>query len=338
MKKDWSVFRITMLLYLIVALMPLNYYFAKRSFDSMQSDGSTMRELVYINGAIQRLITLPDSEERNRLIEKIGGTFEIIDEGFLLAPANAEYVALFRADEGFDAMHDAWKKLVSVLPDRDLARTSADKCWREVNSFSKTAEEMLAYKSESMLDRLYLSLIFTMLTVVALIFLIRLYIRVQIKRHAIHDHETGLYNRKYFNEALQKTKLLSIRHESPFSLLTISFEDYPYLAKTLGRKEMKMFLHAFAKHLDGFFRHSDTICRIEGNLFVVILPDATFENSEKLVKRLETDLSEHRFALKTASDLHIGVAGYKKENAGSILQEATDAMSRSSAVRIGGLL
>ena len=338
MKKDWSVFKITMLLYLIVALMPLNYYFAKRSFDSMKSDGLTMKQLVYINGGIQRILTLPDSVERKSLIKEIGISFQTIDEAFLKASGNAEYVVLFRAEEGFNAMQDAWQKLTAELSNQELAEVSATQCWKEVNSFSKTAEEMLAYKSEDMLDYLYLSLIFTMLAVVVLIFLIRLYIRMQIKRHAIHDHVTGLYNRKYFNEALQKTKLLSIRHESPFSLLSISFEDYPNLAKVLGRKELQIFLQEFAKQLDGFFRHSDTICRIEGNLFVVILPDATLENSEKLVKRLEVNLSEHRFSLKTACDLHIGVAGYKKENAGSILQEVTDAMSRSSAVRIGGTL
>lgn len=338
MKKDWSVFKITVLLYVIVALMPLNYYFAKRSFDSMQSDGSTMQELVYINGAIQRITVLADSEERNMLIEKVWGSFESIEDAFVTAPANAEYVALFRADEGFNAMKDAWKKLAAALPDRALARISADECWREVNSFSKTAEEMMAYKGESMLDRLYLSLIFTMFTVLALVFLVRLYIRVQIKKHAIHDHETGLYNRKYFNEVLQKTKILSTRHESPFSLLTISFENYDNLAKTLGRKKMEGFLHEFAKQLDGFFRQSDTICRIESNLFVTIAPDVTPENSVKVVKRLEAVLAEHRFSLKAASGLRIGVASYNRENAGSILEEATDAMSRSSVVRIGGLL
>lgn len=338
MKKDWSVFRITVILYVIVLLLPLNYYFANRSFQSMQNDGLTMKQLVYINGGIQRILTLPDSTERTALIKEIEVSLETIDKTFLQAPVNAEYVVLFRADEGFNAIKDAWGKLIRALPNHDLSQAPGDKCWKEVNSFSKTVKEMLAYKSASMLDNLYLSLIFTMLSVIALIFLIRLYIRMQIKRHAIHDHMTGLYNRKYFNEALQKTKLLSIRHDSPFSLLTISFDNYPLLAKTLGRKEMKIFLQEFAKQLDGFFRHSDTICRIEDNLFVVILPDATFENSEKLVKRLEADLSEHRFTLKTASDLHIGVAGYKKENAGSMLEEATAAMSRSSAVRIGGSL
>ncbi len=338
MKKDWPVFRITVLLYMIVVLLPLNYYFANRSFQSMQNDGSTMQQLVYINGGIQRILALPDSAERNTLIKEIESSFETIDEAFLQAPANAEYVALFRADEGFNVMWDAWKKLTGVLSERDLAQVPGDQCWIEVNSFSKTAEEMLAYKSESMLDNLYLSLIFSMLSVIALIFLIRVYIRVQIKKHAIHDHVTGLYNRKYFNEVLQKTKLLSIRHDSPFSLLSISFENYQHLVKTLGRKETTAFLHEFAKQLDVFFRHSDTICRIENNLFVAILPDATLANSEQLAKRLEAVLSEHRFVLKVACELKIGVAVYNKENAGSILEEATDAMSRSSLVRIGGSL
>ncbi len=336
MKKDWSVFKITVLLYLIVALMPLNYYFAKRSFDSMQSDGSTMQELVYINGAIQRITALEDSEERNRLIEKVGASFEIIDEGFLLAPANAEYVALFRADEGFDTMKDAWKKLAGALPDRGLVRISAEECWKEVNSFSKTAEEMLAYKSETMLDRLYLSLLFTMLIVIALVFFIRFYIRIQLEKHAIHDHVTGLYNNKYYREALQKAKLLAVRQESPLSLLVVSFDKYDELSKSIDKKQFEAFLVEFSSQFREFFRQSDTICRIDTNCFVAITPDANIENEQKLALRLEKMLNIHQFDLKTAVELRIGVASYHKENEMALLDEALEVMKRSPLVRVGG--
>ncbi len=221
MKRDWSVFRITILLYAIVALLPLNYYFADRSFESMQSDGVTMNRLVYLNGTIQRVVGMEATATRAELVNEIESSFKVIDHDSLQATSNAEFVELFRANEGYDAMVEAWINLKMALEEQDIASGLGDQCWREVNSFSTMAEEMLTYKSETMLDRLYLSLIFTMLSVITLVFLIRLYIRIQIQKHAIHDHVTGLYNKKYYKEVLQKAKLLSTRQASPLSINTL---------------------------------------------------------------------------------------------------------------------
>jgi len=338
MKRDWSVFRITILLYAIVVLLPLNYYFANQSFESMQGDGVTMNRLVYINGTIQRIIGLDDVAEREQLTAEVEHSFKVIDEDFLQSSSNAEYVALFRANERYEAMIETWISLKTAFGDPDLVQVLGAKCWREVNSFSDMTEEMLAYKSETMLDRLYLSLIFTMLSVITLVFLIRLYIQIQIKKHAIHDHVTGLYNKKYYNEVLQHAKLLAIRQESPLSMLVLSFENYDVLKKSLDKKQFENFLQEFAKHFREFFRQSDTVCRIEANCFVAISPDANNENAQKLALRLETELSQHQFGIKTEVDLRIGVASYHKESGIALLEEAEEVMKRNALVRLGGAL
>lgn len=339
MKKDWSVFRITVLLYVIALLLPLNYYFANRSFQSMQSDGSTMKQLVYINGGIQRILTLSDSTiERDMLIKEVEASFRAIDEAFLQAPANAEYVALFRADEGFDATKDAWKKLADAVEKRDPEQVYGDQCWKEVNSFSKIIEEMLAYKSESMLDSLYLSLIFTTLLVIVLIFMIRFYIHVQIRKHTVHDHITGLYNKKYFYEVMEKSKLLAARQKNELSLLALSFDDFEVFKKSLKKREFERFLQEFGKEFQGLFRQSDTVCRIEANRFLVILPDASLEDAQKFAGRLEERLQNHSFSLGKSISLQIGVASYRKESGVSLLEEATEVMKRSRVFVIGGIL
>lgn len=338
MKRDWSVFRITVLLYAIVVLLPLNYYFANHSFESMRSDGVTMKRLVYINGTIQRVIGMEDVSQRQELIDEVERALKAIDRDFLQAASNAEYVTLFRANEQYNTMIEAWISLKMVFEEQDLAKPLGDECWREVNSFSNTAEEMLAYKSETMLDRLYLSLIFTMLTVIALVFFIRLYIRIQIKKHSIHDHLTGLYNKKYYNEALQKAKLLATRQGSPLSLLVLSFDKYDEISKSIDKKQFEAFLVEFSNQFREFFRQSDTICRIEANCFVAITPDANIENEQKLALRLEKQLNIHQFDLKTAVELRIGVASYHKDSGMPLLEEAQEVMKRNGPVSIGGLL
>lgn len=336
MKRDWSVFRITILLYAIVVLLPLNYYFANRSFESMQNDGVTMNRLVYINGTIQRVVGIDDTAERQKLIDEIEVSLKAIDHDFLQASSNIEYVALFRANEGYNATIEAWIELKMALEQQQPIGVYGDKCWREVNSFSNMAEEMLSYKSETMLDRLYLSLIFTMLSVIVLVFFIRLYIRIQIQKHAIHDHVTGLYNKKYYNEALQKAKLLATRQEHSLSLLVLSFDNYEEMHKDIDKKQFELFLQEFSKQFREFFRQSDTICRIEANSFVAISPDASLENAQKLALRLEKRLTLHKFELKSSVDLRIGVANYHKDSGLPLLEEAQEVMKRNPLVSVGG--
>lgn len=336
MKRDWSVFRITILLYAIVVLLPFNYYFAYQSFESMQNDAVTMNRLVYINGAIQRVIGTKDSLAQETFIDEIETSFKAIDHDFLQEPANADYVTLFRADESYEDMIASWIALKMAFEEKGSISLSGDRCWKEVNGFAKMTEEMLQYKSETMLDRLYLSLIFTMLAVITLVFFIRLYIRIQIRKHAIHDDVTDLYNKKYYNEVLQKAKLLSVRQQKPLSLLVLSFEKYDELRSSLNTKEFNLFLQEFSQQFREFFRQSDTICRIEDNCFVAISPDADLENAKNLALRLEKHLRLHQFQLNTQVNLRVGFASYQKESGMILLEEAQEVMMRNELVPLGG--
>ena len=337
MKRDWSVFKITILLYAIVVLLPINYYFAVSSFSSMQNDGVTMNRLVYINGTIQRILLLDAGDTRNVLVEDVETAFKVINQKFLLAENNSEYVTLFRANESYDSMIQTWMNLKTNLNKKDISRRLGIECWREINTFSAITEEMLTYKGETMLDRLYLSLLFTMLAVIILVFSIRFYIQVQIKKHAIHDHVTGLYNKKYYNEVLQKSKLLATRQETALSLLVLSFEDYEKLITRTNKKEVTQFLQEFSTQFREFFRQSDTVCRIDNNTFVSITPEADLESVKKLALRLENRLHQHLFSFKFDIQVRIGVATYDKEGGTQLLEDAHDVMTESALVRLGGL-
>ncbi len=188
---------------------------------------------------------------------------------------------------------------------------------------------------DSILDKLYLSLIFSMIAVLALVVFVRLYIKVQIEKHAIHDHVTGLYNKKYYNEVLQKTKVLSVRQEHEMSLLVLSFEAYEQLEKKMDKKAFKLFLQEFSQQFREFFRQSDIICRVEKNVFVAIMPDIDSENVQKLAQRLEKKLGSHQFEARGAIELRIGTATYDKESTLTLLDEAIEVMKRDPLVRLG---
>ena len=335
MRLDWSVFRITVLLYIIVAMLPLNYYFAKHSFDSMQSDGSTMRQLVVLNGAIQRVALSKGTIEGQDTTQEIDNTFERIYTDFIIAPVNAEYIELFRAQESFDAMKEVWLALKSNLDNPDVRIALSEKAFKEVNAFSKMTKEMLEYKSETMLDSLYLSLVVTMLFIIGLVFMIRFYIHIQIEKHAIHDSVTGLYNKKYYVEALQKAKLYSVRHDVPLSLIVLSLRNYDELKKSMSKKEFERVLHSIARILEAFFRQSDTISRIEPNCFVVLAEASPIEAIAKMLERLEKELLDLELNRNVTAKIQIGYAVYDKNSTQSVLDKAKEIMPEHEVMVAG---
>lgn len=335
MKKDWSLFRITVLLYIIVAMIPLNYYFAHRSFESIQVDSMTMQRLVLLNGAIQQAPGLTNESDIKNAVQEIDSLLDTIDRTCIQLPGNGEYIELFRAQESFNSVIKEWNALKAVLPDPDSVPALSERSMKAVNAFSEVTKDMYEYKSDNMLDILYFSLVVTMLFIVALIFAIRFYIHLQIRKHAIHDHITGLYNKKYFREALQKAKLFSVRHDMPLSIIALSFENYDRLKQELGKKAFETLLYDFANILKHFFRHSDTISRIEPNTFVIIVEAASVDLMQQILERLDKELLHADISSKSAVYVKQGYAGYDKESDHSVLDEAKERMSVNSPVCLG---
>jgi diguanylate cyclase (GGDEF)-like protein len=322
MQKDWPAFRITFLLYTIVVLIPVNYYFASRSFQSMENDASVIQQVGVLNGNIQRLVKLSPDEQREDLVANIDNAFGTLDERFIHDSLNREYVEMFRAEEGYELLYGCWDNLKTDLQssrERGLVVKRSEQCWDIASDLALTAQKMAEFKSERMLNTLFLTLVLTTLVVVALIYFVRVYMKIQINKQAIRDTLTGLFNRKYFMEAIEKAQGMSHRHESPLSLLYLDIDEFRKLNEELGKKSGDRLLAATGDLLNGFFRKSDTVCRLKGDDFVVIVPDADLENAFQLAQRLIAVIRKHDFMLKKPVTMSVGVAQYQKGVESSVL-------------------
>ncbi|MEA2091476.1 MAG: GGDEF domain-containing protein [Campylobacterota bacterium] len=337
MKKDWSVIRITVLLYLIIFLLPLNYYFAKQSFQSTKNDATTMKHLVFINGAVQHLINIDNKGKLDSLTKEIDISFKYIDTTFINFSSNIEYIKLFRADESYNLLKSVYTKLKDTSTASDLKKNLATNFLKEINAFSHIVEDMMNYKQDIVLDRLYISLAVTMFTIITLIFFIRFYIKLQLRKHAIHDHVTGLYNKKYFDSVLNNAKLLADRQEKPLAILLLSITNYKELRMSLDTKTFEKQIQEFAKIFSYFFRQSDTVCRIDNACFAAITPDATLENANKLSKRLGEKLKVKEINININLEVTTGVSMYDNKNSTSLLEDAKVNMSNNKNITVGSV-
>lgn len=104
-----------------------------------------------------------------------------------------------------------------------------------------------------------------------------------IRRLAIRDPLTGLYNRRYMEEALNQRIDDARRSDTPLQVVMCDIDFFKDYNDTYNHAAGDLVLVQLAKIFNEFFRGSDISCRYGGEEFVFILPDA---ESEDIINRL----------------------------------------------------
>ncbi|HEY9654582.1 MAG TPA: CHASE2 domain-containing protein, partial [Crinalium sp.] len=92
-------------------------------------------------------------------------------------------------------------------------------------------------------------------------------------RHlANHDGLTGLPNRKLFHERLDQSIEWAKENSQPVGLLFLDLDGFKLINDTHGHDVGDLLLKAVAKRLTSCLRGSDTVSRLGGDEFTVILP------------------------------------------------------------------
>ena len=107
----------------------------------------------------------------------------------------------------------------------------------------------------------------------------------QLRLMARTDTLTGLPNRLRFNETLAEALARSRRHRQPIALLFLDVDRFKSINDTHGHAAGDEVLTVFAARLSACVRETDTVARLAGDEFVVILEDLHTEAEPKAVAR-----------------------------------------------------
>ena len=133
-------------------------------------------------------------------------------------------------------------------------------------------------------------------------------LREQLRTQSLRDPMTGLYNRRYMEDTLDRFISLAQRQNQPTSVLMIDLDNFKRLNDEHGHAKGDAVLKDVAAQVVGALRPSDVVCRYGGEELLVILPDCGLEDAmmraEQVRARIES-LSEQHCASVAAS---IGVA------------------------------
>ena len=159
----------------------------------------------------------------------------------------------------------------------------------------------------------------------------------QLAYDAGHDSLTGLKNRAEFMNALQLAfaKLENYKGYS-FALFFLDLNKFKIINDTLGHDVGDELLQLFASMLQKVVRDEDTVCRLGGDEFTIIVNNVkSLDDVNKVVSRIHDQCTEpvlikgHQVKVSTSIGVAVSSTGYHDEEA--MLQAADQAMYNAKA-------
>lgn len=155
-----------------------------------------------------------------------------------------------------------------------------------------------------------------------------------LRHMAQHDFLTGLPNRALFNDRVESELSYAKRHKKRFAMIFLDLDNFKPINDQFGHAVGDLLLQAASRRLQDTLRASDTVGRIGGDEFVVLLgelsgPDAAMALAEKI--RLEIRrpyrIAEHELMISCS----VGLAVYPDdgEDQISLTKRADEAMYRA---------
>jgi diguanylate cyclase (GGDEF)-like protein len=149
-----------------------------------------------------------------------------------------------------------------------------------------------------------------------------------IRRMAVSDSLTGVYNARSFFDLLQREMERNRRYHHPLSLIYLDIDDFKTINDTLGHQTGNSVLAAVAGALRDSVRRMDIVARLGGDEFSVLLPETDDAAVRRTVARLLDNLSQAVAGEGWKVTLSIGVVTYRRTDctADDIIRKADDLM------------
>ncbi|WP_225772263.1 diguanylate cyclase [Pseudomonas sp. Marseille-Q5115] len=111
-------------------------------------------------------------------------------------------------------------------------------------------------------------------------------LRAALHDRSIRDPLTGLFNRRFMEETLERELARAKRGQVPLSLIMVDLDHFKRVNDHYGHAAGDAVLRATARLISQTLRLSDTACRYGGEELVLILPDCSSENAVKRARQL----------------------------------------------------
>jgi diguanylate cyclase (GGDEF)-like protein/PAS domain S-box-containing protein len=153
----------------------------------------------------------------------------------------------------------------------------------------------------------------------------------QLRRLAHYDILTGVPNRYLFTKRLESLIQTSRKYHQQFALLFLDLDRFKNINDTLGHHMGDLLLQKAAQRLKGILRRQDTIARIGGDEFVIILPNLKHIReaiyiAEQIIESLKASFWLNGQEVYISTSIGISFYPYDGEDIETLVRKADRAM------------
>jgi diguanylate cyclase (GGDEF)-like protein len=137
-------------------------------------------------------------------------------------------------------------------------------------------------------------------------------LRETLRRQSIRDPLTGLFNRRYLEETLERELRRTERSGGTLGLIMLDLDHFKQFNDSFGHDVADTVLREFSALLQSSVRASDIVCRYGGEEFVLVMPDTSAETTFRLADQLRAAAKQltvsHRGQIVGSVTVSAGVA------------------------------
>ena len=179
--------------------------------------------------------------------------------------------------------------------------------------------------------------------------------REQMEHMALHDALTNLPNRTLFNDRLEQAIISAKRSHEPLAVMLMDLNNFKEINDTMGHHVGDSILQEIGERLIEITRGADTIARMGGDEFLLLLPAAKKERQMQFLERITSvleapfEVNERRFEVSASIGYalypedgdepeillrHADVAMYSAKNSNSAYKRYNESLDEGIAWRL----
>jgi len=323
---------------LLLLLMSVLIYLTYSTNKVLRNDAYIINTSGIIRGSIQRLTKMElagCTQVCNDISEMID--FHINDI------SDMNYVDKFaRETNQFSKqlvkLGDSWVELKKLLGDYRLYPSEilkneiismSEHCWSLADTLVLNAQVTTEGKLKRVKMFYPISFLIVLCNVISIIIIFTT-VRKKLEYHAANDALTGVYNRYSFEQVLENEIQRSLRFERNFSIIFFDVDDFKNINDKFGHHAGDTVLVELAELVRSSIRKIDTVSRIGGEEFSIIVPEINLSDACKMAEKIRAHIESYKFSIGKVITASFGVAEYSKDKRKvDLLKEADKAMYKA---------
>jgi len=167
--------------------------------------------------------------------------------------------------------------------------------------------------------------------------LANLKLREALRNQSICDPLTGLFNRRYMEETLERELRRAERKQLSLGIVMIDLDHFKSFNDNFGHEAGDLLLCEFSHYVQNHIRREDVPCRYGGEEFVLIIPESSLEATRRRGEQIRQAVKqlhvEHRGRALGQVTTSVGVAIFPNHGstAKSLLRVADAALYRAKS-------